>query len=76
MPITATNDSERMWFETRSLTGGSRNILDLSKLGSVISGSTSETRYETDNPAIIWGGVAFFDVDPEAISPLLINILL
>lgn len=66
MPITATNDSERMWFETRSLTGGSRNILDLSKLGSVISGSASETRYETDNPAIILGGVAFFDVDPEA----------
>lgn len=68
MPITATNASERMWFETRSLTGGSRNILDLSKLGSVISGSASETRYETDNPAIILGGVAFFDIDPEAID--------
>lgn len=66
MPITATNDFERMWFETRSLTGGSRNILDLSKLGSVIRGATSGTRYETDNPAIMLGGVAFFDIDPEA----------
>lgn len=68
MPITATNDSERMWFETRSLTGGSRNILDLSKLGSIISGSAADTRYETDNPTIILGGVAFFDIDPEAID--------
>ena len=27
--IEATNVSERIWFETRSMTGGSRNILDL-----------------------------------------------
>ena len=66
MPITATNDTERMWFETRSLTGGSRNILDLSKLGTIISGNANDTRYETDNPNYILGGVAFFDVDPES----------
>ena len=65
VPITATNDSERMWFETRSLTGGSRNILDLSKLGTVVSGIAAGTRYETDNAAVILGGVAFFDIDPE-----------
>ncbi|MBU9739468.1 phospholipase D family protein [Diplocloster agilis] len=65
MPIIANNDSERMWFETRSLTGGSRNILDLSKLGTVTSGTAAGTRYETDTESIILGGVAFFDVDPE-----------
>lgn len=65
VPITATNESERMWFETRSLTGGSRNILDLSKLGTVVSGTAAGTRYETDNAASILGGVAFFDIDPE-----------
>lgn len=65
MPIVANNDSERMWFETRSLTGGSRNILDLSKLGTVTSGTAAGTRYETDTISIILGGVAFFDVDPE-----------
>lgn len=65
VPITANNDSERMWFETRSLTGGSRNILDLSKLGTVVSGTASGTRYETDNTSVILGGVAFFDIDPE-----------
>ena len=64
-PIGATNDSERMWFETRALTGGSRNILDLSKLGTVVQGSTNGTRYETDDASLILGGVAFFDVDPE-----------
>ena len=63
--IEATNVSERIWFETRSMTGGSRNILDLSKLGNVISGSGAGSRYETDNPNIILGGIAFFDIQPE-----------
>ena len=63
--IEETNASERIWFETRRLTGGSRNILDLSKLGNIISGSSVGSRYETDNPGIILGGVAFFDIQPE-----------
>ena len=63
--IEATDASECVWFETRSMTGGSRNILDLSKLGNVISGSGAGSRYETDNPNIILGGVAFFDIQPE-----------
>lgn len=65
VPIVSTDASERMWFETRSLTGGSRNILDLSKLGSIVSGTAEGTRYETDNNNYILGGVAFFDIDPE-----------
>lgn len=63
--IEDTNTSESIWFETRRLTGGSRNILDLSKLGNIISGSGIGSRYETDNPNIILGGVAFFDIQPE-----------
>ena len=63
--IEESNDNERIWFEARKLTGGSRNILDLSKLGSVISGTGAGSRYETDNPQYILGGVAFFDIEPE-----------
>ena len=74
--IEATNTSELIWFETRRLTGGSRNILDLSKLGSIISGSGIGTRYETDNPNIILGGIAFFDIQPEdttVIKEIIVN---
>jgi hypothetical protein len=63
--IEATDASEHIWFETRKLTGGSRNILDLSKLGKIISGNGIGSRYETDNPNFILGGVAFFDIQPE-----------
>lgn len=65
VPIAATNASERMWFETRALTGGSRNILDLSKLGRKVLGDANGTRYETDNANYILGDVVFFDVNPE-----------
>lgn len=62
-PIVSTDAYERMWFETRSLTGGSRNILDLSMLGRVVSGSAKGTRYETNNNRFILGGIAFFDIN-------------
>ena len=64
-PTDITDISERMWFETRALTGGSRNILDLSKLGTIVSGSAVGTRYETNNSDYMLGSVAFFDIDPE-----------
>lgn len=63
--ITDTDISERMWFEMRESTGGSRNILDLSKLGTIIAGTPHGTRYETSNPEFMLGGIAFFDIDPE-----------
>ena len=65
IPIVETNASERMWFETRALTGGSRNILDLSKLGRKVLGDASGTRYETDNTNYILGDLVFFDINPE-----------
>ena len=63
-PIEPSDDSEKMWFETRAMTGGSRNILDLSMLGSVIKGSGKGTRYDTNRDDVVLGSVAFFDIDP------------
>jgi hypothetical protein len=63
--IVETNTTERIWFETKAMTGGSRNILDLSKLGSICEGSAVGSRYETDNTKFMLGGVAFFDIEPE-----------
>lgn len=57
--------NEKFWFQSRALTGGSRNILDLSKLGRIFHGSATGTRYETTDTQIMLGGVAFFDIDPE-----------
>jgi len=66
--IDETNSNERIWFEDRVMTGGSRNILDLSKSGIVTKGSGAGSRYETDDTSIILGSVTFFDIHPEDIS--------
>jgi len=58
--------NEAIWFETRRMTGGSGNILDLSKSGTIESGSASGTRFETDDPGTALGGVYFFGVDATA----------
>lgn len=67
-PIAPSDNSEKMWFETRKMTGGSRNILDLSMLGSLTQGTGAGTRYETDNDSIVLGSVVFFDVDPTNVT--------
>lgn len=59
--------NEQFWFEMRKSTGGSRNILDLSKLGQIESGSVRGTPYEHHNPKYMYGGIKFFDIDPEDI---------
>lgn len=64
-PVVQNNNLERMWFETKAMTGGSRNILDLSMLGTIIAGSGSGTRYETDNTGYVLGDVVFFDISPD-----------
>ena len=58
--------NERVWFETRKMTGGSRNILDLSKLGTLIQGTGAGSRYETDDARYVLGSVTFFDVRPNS----------
>ena len=57
--------NEQFWFEMRESTGDSRNILDLSKLGQIESGSVKGTPYEYPDPARMFGGIRFFDIDPE-----------
>jgi len=60
--------NEQFWFEMRKSTGGSRNILDLSKLGQIEAGSVAGTAYEYSDPKRMYGGIKFFDVDPEDTS--------
>lgn len=60
--------NEQFWFEMRKATGGSRNILDLSKLGKIEGGSVVGTPYEYSDPARMYGGIKFFDIDPEDAS--------
>lgn len=57
--------NEQFWFEMRKSTGGSRNILDLSKLGQIVEGSVVGTPYEYSDPNHMYGGVKFFEINPE-----------
>ena len=58
--------NEQFWFEMRKSTGGSHNILDLSKLGKIAAGAVSGTAYEyPQDLTLMYGGVKFFEVDPE-----------
>ena len=63
--IAPSDNSEKMWFETRKMTGGSRNILDLSMLGNLTQGKSEGTRYQTNKENTVLGSVVFFDVDPS-----------
>lgn len=60
--------NEQFWFEMRKSTGGSRNILDLSKIGKIENGSVKGTPYEYSDSSRMYGGIKFFDIDPEDTS--------
>ena len=60
--------NEQFWFEMRKSTGGSRNILDLSKLGQIVEGSVVGTPYEYTDSNRMYGGIKFFEINPEDIS--------
>lgn len=60
--------NEQFWFEMRKSTGGSRNILDLSKIGQIKSGSVKGTPYEYWDSRRMYGGIKFFDINPEDTS--------
>jgi len=75
-PSGAQDKGETIWFETRAMTGGSRNILDLSRKSLVASGNPVGTAYEHQDRDFMLGGVEFFDVDPAdiaAVKPITIN---
>ncbi|MDE6052282.1 MAG: phospholipase D family protein [Lachnospiraceae bacterium] len=60
--------NEQFWFEMRKSTGGSRNILDLSMIGQIQSGSVAGTPYECPDPTRMYGGVKFFEITPTDTS--------
>ncbi|MEI5990797.1 hypothetical protein A5881_002302 [Enterococcus termitis] len=64
VPSYSLKQNDIFWFEAGNLTGGSRNILDLSKRGKLQSGSANETIYYLDENSV-QGGVRFFGLDPE-----------
>lgn len=60
------DESQTIWFETRKMTGGSRNILDLSKRSLIERGDPSGTPFNLGNTKFMRGGVEFFGLDPVA----------
>jgi HKD family nuclease len=63
---TPTSEGQTIWFETRSMTGGSRNILDLSKKSLVERGDPKGTPFDLGDPRFMRGGVEFFGLNPSA----------
>lgn len=55
-----------IWFETRAMTGGSRNILDLSMRSLVERGDPTGTPFELGFPNFMRGAVEFFGIDPTS----------
>ena len=66
--VNAEDSNQTIWFETREMTGGSRNILDLSKKSLVESGNPNGTPFDLDEAGFMRGGVEFFGLNPTAID--------
>lgn len=68
-PPSSPDDDERIiWFETREMTGGSRNILDLSMKSLVARGDPTGTAFDLGDARFMRGAVQFFGVDPADTS--------
>lgn len=61
-PINLDDNNKTIWFETRKMTGGSRNILDLSKTSLIEKRDVSVC---PDNNWLTKGAVEFFDLNPS-----------
>jgi HKD family nuclease len=57
-----------IWFESRAMTGGSRNILDLSMRSLVERGDPTGTSFDVGNAKFMRGGVEFFGQNPANIN--------
>ena len=64
--VNAEDSNQNIWFETRKMTGGSRNILDLSKKSLVESGNPTGTPFDLGEAGFMRGGVEFFGLNPTA----------
>lgn len=62
--IPHSDEGETIWFETRSMTGGSRNILDLSKRSLINRGDPAGTIFDLGDPRFMRGAVEFFGLNP------------
>ena len=58
------SEEPTIWFEAGKMTGGSRNILDLSMKSLVERGDPAGTPFEHTEPGFMRGGVEFFGLDP------------
>lgn len=59
-------ENQTIWFETRSMTGGSRNILDLSMRSLVEHGDPTGSPFDLGDPEFMRGGVEFFGLNPTS----------
>ena len=57
--------TQTIWFETREMTGGSRNILDLSKKSLIEIGDPTGTPFDLGEANFMRGGVEFFGINPN-----------
>lgn len=64
--VPRSDDGQTIWFETGRMTGGSRNILDLSKKSLIERGDPSGTPFDLGDTKFMRGGVEFFGLDPVA----------
>lgn len=64
--VPRSDEGQTIWFETRRMTGGSRNILDLSMKSLVEHGDPTGTPFELEDPRLMRGGVEFFGLNPTA----------
>lgn len=64
--VSRSDEGQTIWFETRAMTGGSRNILDLSMKSLVERGDPTGTPFELETPEFMRGGVEFFGLNPTA----------
>ena len=64
IPISEDN-YQVVWFETRAMTGGSANQLDISMKAAIESGDPSGTEFALNEPNMMKGGVQFFGVNPQ-----------
>lgn len=64
--IAPNDEGQTIWFETKRLTGGSRNILDLSMKSLVERGNPKGTAFDLGDPSFMRGGVEFFGLNPTA----------
>lgn len=63
--VPGNDEGQTIWFETRKMTGGSRNILDLSMRSLVSRGNIKGTPFDLGDPRFMRGAVEFFGLDPE-----------